>query len=291
MAAMKRELSRALWGAQLDHLLFGCQEPERMAAFYATVLGTGYLEDEDGAFIIAGPGRKLLVRKADAFDQLGAAFRFSSAGALDRYRAAVAATGLNLKPLDTPFFRDGFAVTDPDGRDTIFGLVDDDLALPEPVETTPPGRLQHAVVATTALPEMIDFYENRLGFLPSDYVIDDKVAEKPVTAAFYRSDPEHHSVAVFRADSARPDHHAYEVECWNDIRDWADRLAEKDIRIWWGPGRHGVGNNLFFMIEDPWGYKLEMSAELESVPAEVEVRTWAHGPRALNLWGNAWMRS
>jgi catechol 2,3-dioxygenase len=96
---------------------------------------------------------------------------------------------------------------------------------------------------------------------------------------------------VFRAPAAGPDHHAYELPDWNAIRDWADRCGALEIPLWWGPGRHGVGNNLFFMIEDPEGYKVEFSAELERMTATQEFRTWPHGPRALNLWGNAWMRS
>lgn len=288
---MTDDLSDALWGAQLDHLTFTCPDPAQMADFYGSVLGLAAQQTEGQSFLLSGPGRRIVIRPGEQFDQTGSAFRFKTAAALERYRTALTAGGLNLKPHGSPLLADGFAVADPDGRDIQFGITNPDIMLPVPADTTPPGRLQHVVVATTDLGQMIRFYEQTLGFRPSDYVVDEASDERPVTAAFYRSDPEHHSFAVFRADSSRPDHHAYEVECWNDIRDWADRLAERDIQIWWGPGRHGVGNNLFFMIEDPWGYKIELSAELETVPAETEVRTWAHGPRALNLWGNAWMRS
>ena len=109
--------------------------------------------------------------------------------------------------------------------------------------------------------------------------------------AFYRSDPEHHSFAVFSASEVRSDHHAYEAADWNAIRDWADHMASLGLKIWWGPGRHGPGNNLFFMIEDPDGHKVEFSAELELMPKDVPFRTWPHEDRTLNLWGSAWMRS
>jgi catechol 2,3-dioxygenase len=68
-------------------------------------------------------------------------------------------------------------------------------------------------------------------------------------------------------------------------------MGKLGIALWWGPGRHGPGNNLFFMIEDPDGYKVEFSAELELIPKEVPYRTWPHEQRTLNLWGSAWMRS
>ena len=42
-------------------------------------------------------------------------------------------------------------------------------------------------------------------------------------------------------------------------------MGRLGITLWWGPGRHGPGNNLFFMIEDPDGHKVEFSAELVHV--------------------------
>ena len=108
---------------------------------------------------------------------------------------------------------------------------------------------------------------------------------------FLRSDPEHHTFATFRAPESRPDHHAYETPGWMAIRDWGDRMATLRVPLWWGPGRHGPGNNLFFMVEDPDGYKVELSAELELLAEDTKFRTWPHGQRTLNLWGSAWMRS
>ena len=119
---------------------------------------------------------------------------------------------------------------------------------------------------------------------------DETDGTQTLTAIFYRSTPEHHSFAMFLSDTARPDHHAYEVSCWNDIRDWADHMSDLYINLWWGPGRHGPGNNLFFMVEDPDGYKVEVSAELETMEDGDAVRYWPHNERSLNLWGPSWMR-
>ena len=87
----------------------------------------------------------------------------------------------------------------------------------------------------------------------SDFCLSDivKTEEGRVTAAFYRSDPEHHSLAAFAADEPGFDHCAFETPSWNHIRDWADHLAKFDIPIWWGPWPpwcreqpvfHGVGS-------------------------------------------------
>ena len=197
---------------------------------------------------------------------------------LAAYRASLRGT----EDFASPLLQDGaFAVTDPDGRRVAFGL-----SRNAPLAEGLPGRLQHFVCATTRLAEMTAFYRG-LGMLESDRVLEKDEA----TAVFLRSDPEHHSFAAFRAPESRPDHHCYETSGWLDIRDWGDRMGRLGIPLWWGPGRHGPGNNLFFMVEDPDGHKVEFSAELELMTREAPVRTWPHEQRTLNLWGSAWMRS
>ena len=67
-------------------------------------------------------------------------------------------------------------------------------------------------------------------------------------------------------------------------------FAGFDVAIWWGPGRHGAGNNLFFMVKDPDGNNIEISAELETLPKGAPGKRWPAGGRALNLWGPGWVR-
>ena len=72
---------------------------------------------------------------------------------------------------------------------------------------------------------MMRYYEDILGYVPSDYVNADTDDPESKKVAFYRSDPEHHSFAVFAASDVRSDHHAYEVDDWNAVRDWADHMS------------------------------------------------------------------
>ena len=39
---------------------------------------------------------------------------------------------------------------------------------------------------------------------------------------------------------------------------WGDRFVERHIKLDWGPGRHGPGNNLFAFITDPDGLRIEL---------------------------------
>ena len=96
---------------------------------------------------------------------------------------------------------------------------------------------------------------------------------------------------LFQADEVRLDHHALEVPTWNDVRDWGDHLAGLHIGIDWGPGRHGPGNNLFFMIRDPDDNWIEISQDLERMPLELAHRDWPHTEYTLNTWGRGVLRS
>jgi catechol 2,3-dioxygenase len=274
----------ALWPARLHHLRRDSHEPEKLARFYGSLLGDEVSPLPNNEWRVAGRGRVLVVGAGEPAAIPYFALDLGEARRVEASREALAKGGTACRPFSSPLLAPGaFAVTDPDGRRVVFGVA---LAAPS-ANGGLPARLQHFVCATTRLEAMTAFYRDILGMLESDRVLEGS----ELSATFLRSDPEHHSFAAFRAPQSRPDHHCYETTSWNDIRDWADRMAQLRIPLWWGPGRHGPGNNLFFMIEDPEGHKVEFSAELEIMPRELPVRTWPHEERTLNLWGSAWMRS
>jgi catechol 2,3-dioxygenase-like lactoylglutathione lyase family enzyme len=261
----------------LHHLRRDSAEPERLARFYGELLGDRVEPLPGASFLVAGRGRRLVVGSGKAAAVPYFALELQDAAHLAAYRRQLE----NTEDFASPLFSEGFAVRDPDGRRVAFGIPKRSGS-----ENGQTARLQHFVCATTRLPEMVEFYRS-LGMLESDRVLEGD----DLAACFLRSDAEHHSFAAFRAPESRADHHCYETNGWLDIRDWADRMGRLNIPLWWGPGRHGPGNNLFFMIEDPDGHKVEFSAELELLPREAPFRTWPHEQRTLNLWGSAWMRS
>ncbi len=279
-----------IWPAKLDHIRLDSADPTSLARFYGDTLGLAARPLPDGTVALEGHQRTVLAGKGEPGTQPLSAFRLDNSRQLGDVRDWLRGRGVPILPSPTALFRDdAIAVRDPDGRLAVFGLRHESATPAAGVGAAArmPGRLQHVVVASSRLPEMMRFYEDVLGFVPSDYVREGDER----TVAFYRTDSEHHSFAVFRAPESRPDHHSYETSCWNDIRDWADHMAGLRIKLWWGPGRHGPGNNLFFMIHDPQGYLIELSAEIEVVPDEITGRFWPHEERTLNLWGPGFMRS
>ena len=284
-----------IWPSQLDHLCLSSDDPEMLAKYYSKVIGYHILAVAKDTYLLQGKERRLVVRKGVPGERPYHGFRLQNLEQLKNVRAFFVSRG--LETVESPsiiFGEDAVAVRDPDGWLNVFGLPKKDLPSYPSVngssEINLAGRLQHVVVATNNLPGMVEFYENALGYTPSDYCNSDINDPSSRKVAFYRSDTEHHSFAVFAASEVRSDHHSYEANCWNDIRDWADHLSAKKINIWWGPGRHGPGNNLFFMIQDPHGNQVEISAEIELMPREMAPRVWPLEERTLNLWGAGWIR-
>jgi len=283
---MNASIRDVLWPARLHHLRRDSEDAEGLARFYGKLLGDPVEPLPGGEWLLSGRGRRMVVGRGAKAAVPYYALEMGSPAQLAVYRRGLQALGLACEASPSPLFGDeAFAIADPDGRRVVFGL-------PRAREAAggkpgPAARLQHFVCASTQPEAMLAFYRDRLGLVESDRVLEGK----DLSAFFLRSDPEHHSFAAFRAPESRPDHHCYETSCWNDIRDWADHLGALRIPLWWGPGRHGPGNNLFFMIEDPDGHKVEFSAELEVMPKDLAHRTWPHEQHTLNLWGSAWMRS
>jgi catechol 2,3-dioxygenase len=283
-----------LWPATLDHIRYDSPDPAKLADFYLSAMGMTETPLGASEFLLEAPSRSIVIDAGTA-GQPYSAFALGDGDHLRRYRAFLEGCRVELLPSPTALFgSDAFAVRDPDGRLAVFGTRTrpPQPSLADAAVGGLPGQLQHVVVASARFPAMLRFYTETLGFMLSDTVHQDAPAahEGETNVCFLRADEMHHCFAVFRAPQSRADHHAYETTGWNDLKLWADHFASLEIPIWWGPGRHGAGNNLFFMIKDPDGNNIEISAELETMKKGQPGRKWMGARRATNLWGEPWIR-
>lgn len=272
------------------HLLYiglGSPDPARLAQFHGEVMGLTVRDTPEG-LLGQGPSRQLFFVPGEAKTLAFAGFAVADSADLTalevRLRAAGAA--FSVKSDGTHLLQPGaLEVIDPDGNRIAFGVA----RVPDPKgQPGLPARLQHIVVASRNAAALASFYEAVLGFKLSDIVLDDA---RNLTTAFLRCSEDHHSFAVFQAPMDRFDHHCYEAGDWGLIRDWGDHFASHDVKVQWGPGRHGPGNNLFLFIHDSDGNWLEISAELEQVTPDRSTGVWPHAEKTLNSWGYAPMRS
>jgi len=272
--------------ACLDHLQLCSDDPRRLADFYRDIMGAETAALGPDAWACEGPERRLLIARGAPRSLGFAAYRAASQTVLDQLGERLARAGVARLSPASPWFKAGaVALADPDGNRLEFGLPGSGGGV---AGEGLPARLQHLVLASTDAARMGRFYEEVLGFAPSDRVLD---AAGDLRTVFLRSDHEHHSIGIFQAPENRLDHHCYEAGDWGLIRDWADHFAARRIPLSWGPGRHGPGNNLFIFINDCDGNWVEISAEIERVEPDRAAGTWPHEERTLNSWGRAPLRS
>jgi catechol 2,3-dioxygenase len=270
-------------GAYTHHLHHTSPEPERLAVFYADTLDMT-AERHGAGWLVRGPGRRLLVTAGEknGAGHIGMGVR-DKEGVADLMTRAER-EGLAPKAFVSALYEPGaFCVSDPDGSTIAFGVGGE-----EPAMKGMRGPLQHVTFATKDIAALEQFYAGKLGFAVSDTVV--RQSDGQVTAVFMRSNHEHHTIGVFQQGRAGIDHHSYEAGEWGVMKDWCDRFGERRIKLDWGPGRHGPGNNLFAFITDPDGNWIEISAELEVIH-DRPAKTWVHEERTLNLWGPGKLRA
>ena len=270
-------------GAYLHHMQLQSGDPAALAAFYADTMDMTAQQLAGGDWLCDGPSRRVLFT-AGRNKRLGfAAFACRDAASLAALADRAAAGGVEIRPSPSPLFgAEAFAVADPDGNVIVFGLAQQDAS-----RAGLRGPLQHLTLASQDPEAFERFYIDKLGLLLSDTVRD---ADGRLMVVWMRTNHEHHTLSCFRHATQGIDHHSYEAGDWSVIKDWCDRMGDRRIKLMWGPGRHGPGNNLFVFIEDPDGNWIEISAELEVIhdrPAKV----WPHEEHTVNLWGRGILRA
>ena len=269
----------------LHHLEIQSSNPERLSNFYSNIMDMKIDKLSSDKFLCDGPSRKIIITlgKDKTLSHAGMVCR--NENNLNGFKDFLNQKELKLKDFNSELYKPGsFSVEDPDKNVLCFGVLKDKSTASLNGIHAP---LQHLTFASEDVVSFQNFYENKLGFQVTDRVVKNN---GELATCFTTSNHEHHTIACFKSSKKGMDHHSYEAGDWNHIKGWCDHFASNNIKLMWGPGRHGPGNNLFVFIEDIDGNWIEISAELETVHGR-PVKNWPQEERTLNLWGNAIMRS
>ena len=269
----------------LHHLEIQSSNPERLSNFYSNIMDMKIDKLSSDKFLCDGPSRKIIITlgKDKTLSHAGMVCR--NENNLNGFKDFLNQKELKLKDYNSELYKPGsFSVEDPDKNVICFGVLKDKSTASLNGIHAP---LQHLTFASEDVESFQNFYENKLGFQVTDRVVKNN---GELATCFTTSNHEHHTIACFKSSKKGIDHHSYEAGDWNHIKGWCDHFASNNIKLMWGPGRHGPGNNLFVFIEDIDGNWIEISAELETVHGR-PVKNWPQEERTLNLWGNAIMRS
>lgn len=268
-------------------------QPQALAKFYASAYGMDCQSVND-VWHCTKMGREVFVSQGDVGKLHYALFGIRDVVQWQAFsQKTLALPKVNLKAFEE-LSTSALGFLDPDGNCVVFELEVTPDSHPQALQTLqatphlPAAASQHFALRTTRIDEMKNFYTESLGFVLSDKVQDDAGQLK---ACFVRGNEMHHTVALFGAPVNCFDHQSFETPTWNDLKDWADHMGRLRIEIVWGVGRHGPGNDAFFMVRDPDGNLAEISSEIEICTDQRPVGQWKHEERTLNLWGKAIMRS
>ena len=143
-----------------------------------------------------------------------------------------------------------------------------------------PLKLGHLAFHVPDPLHIVEYYRTILGFRVSDWIGD--------YFAFMRCGPDHHTLNFLPGD-IHMQHIAYELKDWAHLQLACDELGRHRIPIIWGPGRHGVGHNIFTYHRDPDGHIIELYCELDQMKDEAlgcfDPRPWHKDrPQRPKVW-------
>ena len=155
------------------------------------------------------------------------------------------------------------------------------IAKNTPVAGIGPLKLGHLAFCVDDPKKFADFYSKVLGFRVSDWIED--------WFAFMRCSPDHHTVNFVRGKRTIMHHVAFELKDWAQILTACDFLGSKNLKLTWGPGRHGPGHNLYTYHRNPDDQIIELFAELDKMLDEdlgyFEPRPWHRDrPQKPKVW-------
>jgi catechol 2,3-dioxygenase len=258
---------------------FRVPDLERSAAHAAEVLGLEVAAKDAGQVALALPGQDpcLVLRAADTaeFDFMAL---HTTAANLAEIRRRIEAAEIPVRPA-VELAGDAVRLHAPNGVAVEIGVGDAPVRNEAPRAEGPViGTLDHLSFSAEDPDAFRDFFIDILGFRLSDSFLDQR--------HWLRCSPNHHTVAVF-AGRDGIHHYAFETTDIRGLARLGDLLAARGQNFIWGPGRHGIGQNIFTYHLDPAGSILEVTSDMLQIASEEEweIEVWSDAAKSGVMWG------
>jgi catechol 2,3-dioxygenase-like lactoylglutathione lyase family enzyme len=143
-----------------------------------------------------------------------------------------------------------------------------------------PRRLSHVLLFTPDVERQLAFYTGVLGLRLSDRSGD-------IIAFLHGAHAsDHHLIAFAKSDAPGLHHSSWDVGSIDDVGLGAELMKAQGYTKGWGVGRHVLGSNYFYYVQDPWGSWAEYSFGIDFVPADVDWPAGDHPPEdSFYIWG------
>jgi catechol-2,3-dioxygenase len=283
---------------KIAHATYETPDLARQTEYYTDILGLTVTAKDRDAVYLAGTldHHSVVLRQGPAAQCVCLGFQIGADDDLDAFERHIAALGVKTarKRDPEPNVSDAIVLEDPKG--TVLEVFKRPDFSPQRFASKGivPHKLGHVAFHVTDAQHMTKFYCDVLGFRVSDWLGD--------FFSFLRCGPDHHTINFMQTGSNRHWHTAFELRDWAHLQTACDFLSLNGYKMLWGPGRHGIGHNLFAYHRTPNGLISELFAELDQMQDEAlgyfeprpwhrdspqRPKVWEPDPSAANLWGPA----
>ena len=281
---------------KIAHAAYETPDLEQQTEYYTNILGmTMTAKDKDAVYLANTIDHHAVVlRRGSAAQCTRVGFELGPNDDLDAFDKQTAAHGVKTsrKKDPEPTIADMLVFQDPKGTVIEVFKRPEPQALKFARNGVVPHKLGHVAFHVTEVKKVTQFYCDVLGFRVSDWMGD--------FFSFLRCGVDHHTINLMETGSNRHFHTAFELRDWGHLETACDFLSLNGYRMLWGPGRHGIGHNLFAYHRSPNGMITELFAELDQMKDEElgyfdprpwhrdnpqKPKVWPKDPAASNLWG------
>lgn len=281
---------------KISHASYEIPDLDAQAEYYTNVLGLRLIaKGQDAAYLAnANDHHSVVLRRGEQPRCTRIGFQLGPDDDLDAFEKQTAAHGLRTARKKDPEPTIGDMVSFEDPKGTVMEVFKPPQLQSQVFGSTGiiPHKLGHVAFHVTDVKTATKFYCDVLGFRVSDWMGD--------YFSFLRCGPDHHTINLVETGSNKHFHTAFELRDWAHMQSACDFLSRNGIKILWGPGRHGIGHNLFTYHRSPNGLITELFAELDQMQDEAlgyfdprpwhrdnpqRPKVWPKTPEAANLWG------
>jgi catechol-2,3-dioxygenase len=281
--------------SKIAHATYDTPDLEQQTEYYTDIIGLSVAAKEKATVYLASTvdHHSVVLRKGAQANCVRLGFQIAPDADLGAFEKQVAANGVKTqRQKDSgPSISEAVVFTDPKG--TTIEVFKRDAFAHQKFQSKGivPHKLGHVAFHCADVKQVTKFYVDVLGFRESDWMAD--------FFSFLRCGPDHHTLNFMGTGSNRHFHTAFELRDWGHMHEACDFLSLNGYKLLWGPGRHGIGHNLFAYHRGPNGLITETFCELDRMNEELgyfeprpwhrdnpqRPKVWAKDPSASNLWG------
>jgi catechol 2,3-dioxygenase-like lactoylglutathione lyase family enzyme len=280
---------------KIAHAAYEMPDVDKQVEYYTDILGLTLVErTKDAAYLASTVDHHSVVLSKGAEAKcVRLAFQIAPDDDLGAFERQVQGHGIKTerKRDPEPTISDVVTFADPKGTTMDVFRRGEFAGQRFPSRGIVPHKLGHVAFHCADVKKVTSFYCDVLGFRVSDWMGE--------FFSFLRCGPDHHTINLMETGSNRHFHTAFEVRDWAHLQTACDYLSLNGYKLLWGPGRHGIGHNLFAYHRAPNGLITELFAELDRMNEELgyfeprpwhrdrpqKPKTWEKDPSASNLWG------